>query len=81
MTKQHCRLFKRCGGCQLQESYPEQLIWKQNRVRRYLSEFGECASIIGMENPYYYRNKVQHGFYTNPSRRIISGIWRAVSGL
>ncbi|MBR6761972.1 MAG: 23S rRNA (uracil(1939)-C(5))-methyltransferase RlmD [Oscillospiraceae bacterium] len=80
MTKQHCRLFKRCGGCQLQESYPEQLIWKQNRVRRYLSEFGECASIIGMENPYYYRNKVQHGFYTNPSRRIISGIFQSGSG-
>ncbi len=80
MAEQHCRLFKRCGGCQLQESYQEQLIWKQNRVRRYLSAFGNCAPIIGMQDPYHYRNKVQHGFYSNPSRHIISGIFQSGSG-
>lgn len=75
-----CRLFKRCGGCQLKESYGEQLAWKQAKVKRMLSKFGFCQKIIGMKEPYNYRNKVQHGFYTNPSRQIISGIFQSGSG-
>ena len=73
-----CRLFKRCGGCQLKESYREQLAWKQGKVDRMLSKFTKPQRIIGMKNPYNYRNKVQHGFYTNPSRQIISGICQFV---
>ena len=75
-----CRLFKRCGGCQLKESYREQLAWKQGKVDRMLSKFTKPQRIIGMKNPYNYRNKVQHGFYTNPSRQIISGIFQSGSG-
>jgi len=45
-----------------------------------LSGFAKCAPIIGMKNPFHYRNKVQHGFYTNPSRKIISGIFQSGSG-
>lgn len=80
MKEQSCRLFKRCGGCQLKEPYELQLEWKQDKVEHLLSGFAECAPIIGMKNPYRYRNKVQHGFYTNPSRRIISGIFQSGSG-
>ncbi len=80
MKEQSCRLFKRCGGCQLKEPYDQQLEWKQDKVNRLLSSFAECSPIIGMKNPYRYRNKVQHGFYTNPSRRIISGIFQSGSG-
>lgn len=75
-----CRLFKRCGGCQLKESYREQLQWKQAKTERLLSKFAKCSRIIGMKNPCNYRNKVQHGFYTNPSRQIISGIFQSGSG-
>ncbi len=75
-----CRLFKRCGGCQLKESYQEQLQWKQNKVQRLLGKFAKCSPIIGMDSPYHYRNKVQHGFYTNPKRQIISGIYQSGSG-
>ncbi len=75
-----CRLFKRCGGCQLRESYGEQLAWKQAKVKRMLSKFAFCQNIIGMKNHYNYRNKVQHGFYTNPSRQIISGIFQSGTG-
>ncbi len=75
-----CKLFKRCGGCQLKESYSEQLIWKQNKINRMLSKFAKPEKIIGMKVPYNYRNKVQHGFYTNPNRQIISGIFQAGSG-
>lgn len=80
MSEKSCRLFKRCGGCQLKESYSEQLKWKQAKVERLLSKFSECEKIIGMKNPYHYRNKVQHGFYTNPKRQIISGIFQSGSG-
>lgn len=79
-NQQACRLFKRCGGCQLRESYPEQLHWKQAKVERLLRKFAKCNTIIGMKSPYHYRNKVQHGFYTNPKRQIISGIYQSGSG-
>lgn len=80
MGETQCRLFKRCGGCQLRETYEEQLAWKQAKVVRLLSKFGTCKPIIGMKHPYHYRNKVQHGFYTNPKRQIISGIYQSGSG-
>ncbi len=80
MGENSCRLFKRCGGCQLKEDYAQQLEWKQNKVERLLSKFCKCEKIIGMEKPYNYRNKVQHGFYTNPNRQIISGIFQSNSG-
>ncbi|MBE6844436.1 MAG: 23S rRNA (uracil(1939)-C(5))-methyltransferase RlmD [Ruminococcus sp.] len=80
MRENSCRLFKRCGGCQLKEEYNQQLKWKQSKVERFLSKFGKCSKIISMENPYNYRNKVQHGFYTNPKRQIISGIYQSGSG-
>ncbi len=80
MSDNKCRLFKRCGGCQLKESYNEQLKWKQAKAERLLSKFAPCEKIIGMETPYNYRNKVQHGFYTNPNRQIISGIFQSGSG-
>ncbi len=80
MSENSCRLFKRCGGCQLKESYEEQLLWKQAKAERMLAEFAECGKITGMKKPYNYRNKVQHGFYTNPKRQIISGIFQSGSG-
>ncbi len=80
MSDTACRLFKRCGGCQLKEAYEQQLEWKQAKAERLLSQFCKCEKIIGMQTPYNYRNKVQHGFYTNPNRRIISGIFQSGSG-
>ncbi len=80
MERKECRLFKRCGGCQLKECYAEQLEWKQSKAERMLGGFSPCGKIIGMENPYNYRNKVQHGLYTNPKRQIISGIYQSGSG-
>ncbi len=80
MNEQTCRLFKRCGGCQLRESYKEQLDWKQAKVVRLLGKFCKPSCIIGMQNPYNYRNKVQHGFYMNPRKQIISGIFQSGSG-
>lgn len=55
-----CPLAKKCGGCQLQNlSYPEQLHLKQATAIRLLGRFGHVEEILGMDNPYHYRNKVQ----------------------
>lgn len=72
-----CPLFKKCGGCQLQNmSYEEQLSFKQVKAIRNLGAFGHVEEIIGMENPVHYRNKVQAAFgYRNG--RIISGVYQS----
>lgn len=75
-----CPVYKKCGGCQLQNmSYPEQLKYKQNKVNRFLKPFGKPLPIIGMDDPYHYRNKVQAAFYTNRQGRIISGVYQSGS--
>lgn len=73
-----CPVYKKCGGCQLQNlSYPEQLKFKQNKVERLLKNFCKVELIIGMENPYHYRNKVQAAFYTDKRGKIISGVYQS----
>ena len=73
-----CPVYKKCGGCQLQNlSYPEQLRFKQNKVEKLLKRFCRVEPIIGMENPYHYRNKVQAAFYTDRRGKIISGVYQS----
>lgn len=72
-----CGCFKRCGGCQLEKSYSEQLEWKQEKSLRMLSKFGEVRPIIAMEEPYNYRNKVQTVYKVNSSKQIISGVYQS----
>lgn len=73
-----CPLFRKCGGCQLQNmSYQRQLSWKQNQVERLLGKFHRVRPIIGMEHPYHYRNKVQAAFALDRGRRIVSGVYQA----
>ncbi|PLR86434.1 23S rRNA (uracil(1939)-C(5))-methyltransferase RlmD [Bacillus sp. V33-4] len=53
------------GGCQLQHiSYDAQLKYKGNQVRQVLARIGKLGDvkvhpILGMENPWHYRNKAQ----------------------
>lgn len=73
-----CPVYKKCGGCQLQNlSYTEQLKFKQNKVERLLKKFCKVEPIIGMKNPYHYRNKVQAAFYTDKRGKIISGVYQS----
>lgn len=75
-----CPLAKKCGGCQLQNmSYDRQLKWKQARCEILLKKFGKVHKIIGMENPYHYRNKVQAAFGRTKSGKIISGVYQSGS--
>lgn len=73
-----CPLAKKCGGCQLQNmTYERQLKWKQAREEILLKKFGKVGKIIGMENPYHYRNKVQAAFGRTRSGKIISGVYQS----
>jgi 23S rRNA (uracil1939-C5)-methyltransferase len=75
-----CPVAKKCGGCQLQNmSYPEQLSYKQAKVIRLLGKFCRVGEIIGMENPYNYRNKVQAAFGMTRGGKIISGVYQSGS--
>ncbi|HJV17770.1 MAG TPA: 23S rRNA (uracil(1939)-C(5))-methyltransferase RlmD [Bacillales bacterium] len=53
------------GGCQLEHiSYEGQLKYKENQVRQVLTRIGKLEDvtvhpILGMENPWHYRNKAQ----------------------
>jgi 23S rRNA (uracil1939-C5)-methyltransferase len=53
------------GGCQLEHiSYEGQLTYKENQVRQVLTRIGKLEDvkvhpILGMDNPWYYRNKSQ----------------------
>ena len=74
-----CPLYKKCGGCQLQNlSYEEQLSYKQVKCIKALGKFGHVEEIIKMENPVHYRNKVQAAF-KNIGGRIISGVYQSSS--
>lgn len=72
-----CAVYKKCGGCQLQNlTYEEQLSWKQGLEIRLLGQFGHVEPIIGMEEPLHYRNKVQAAFGRGRSG-IISGVYQS----
>ena len=74
-----CPLYKKCGGCQLQnKTYEEQLSLKQVKCIKALGKFGHVEEIIGMENPVHYRNKVQAAF-KNVGGKIVSGVYQSAS--
>ena len=72
-----CPYAKKCGGCDYQEmSYEQQLQEKQTYVRKNIGDYCKVLPIIGMENPYHYRNKVhavfdveRRGKHANGGRR------------
>ena len=77
-----CPVARQCGGCQLQAmSYEEQLRFKENKVLNNLrriggfTEFEQVDPIIGMDEPWRYRNKAQFPFGRNKDGKIITGFY------
>lgn len=78
MEEKLCPVHKKCGGCQFQGvPYQEQLKKKQKQVNKLLKPFGAVKPVIGMEQPYYYRNKVHAVFGRDRSGNVISGTYQA----
>ncbi len=80
-----CRFARQCGGCQIQAmSYEKQLEFKQNKVRGNLERIGGFPKelldqveepVIGMDDPFHYRNKAQFPFGTDREGNPITGFY------
>ncbi len=83
-----CEIYSQCGGCQIQDyAYKAQLELKQSMVENAIKRIGgidcEISPIIGMENPFRYRNKGVYpvqgtfdkpkiGFYKKQSHTVVN---------
>ena len=73
-----CSVSKKCGSCQYQGvPYKEQLSAKQKRMKKLLGKFANVKPIIGMDDPFYYRNKVHAVFDRDKKGNIICGTYEA----
>ena len=76
-----CAQHRRCGGCQIQGlSYEKQLLYKEEKVREDLKRLGGFAEppvnpVLGMDEPYRYRNKAQFPFGKDKEGRIVTGFY------
>ena len=80
-----CPIARQCGGCQLQNmTYERQLEFKQNKVRNNIVRLGGfdgkyvdsvMEPIIGMDEPWRYRNKAQYPIGRDKNGRIVAGFY------
>ena len=80
-----CAFHRQCGGCQIQAlSYEKQLEFKQQKIRNNLIRIGgfdpdyvdqRMEHIVGMEEPFYYRNKAQYPVGTDRDGNVITGFY------
>lgn len=76
MAQKTCPYVKTCGGCQqLLFPYEKQLAKKQKAVAKLMAPYGKCAPIIGMEEPYHYRNKAIATFAPVGKNQFVLGIY------
>lgn len=80
-TEPKCPKARACGGCQLQFlSYEKQLEFKKNKVEGNLRRIGgfrdfSIEKVMGMENPWRYRNKAQFPFGKDKDGNIVTGFY------
>lgn len=84
-VKPLCDYARVCGGCQLQAvSYEEQLRFKERKIFRDLVHIGGFSEeeiekamepVVGMETPFYYRNKAQYPIGTDKEGKPVAGFY------
>jgi 23S rRNA (uracil1939-C5)-methyltransferase len=76
-----CSFACACGGCQIQQlSYEKQLAFKETKVRNNLERIGGIKQppmkpIIGMDEPFHYRNKAQFPVGTDKNGKPVAGFY------
>ena len=75
-----CTTYKRCGGCNLRHiKYKETLKIKQNAVQNLVNKTLktklQVEKVVGMENPYHYRNKVQYPVGLDKTGKPVLGVF------
>lgn len=78
-----CKVATACGGCSFQSlNYPKQLEYKTNKVKdafKYIAKLDvKVNDCIGMDSPYYYRNKSQMPI-KKINKKVVSGFYKAKS--
>ena len=82
--KPPCSHFPECGGCQIQNlTYPKQLKFKKLKVEAALQRIGGLDGVLvnetlGMDNPFYFRNKAQLPF-GKENGKVVVGFYRKKS--
>ena len=84
-TEAKCAYHRQCGGCQIQAlDYAKQLEFKDAKIRGNLMRIGGFEKafldgimepIVGMEEPYHYRNKAQYPVGTDRDGKVITGFY------
>ncbi len=75
----NCPQAKKCNGCQLLNlSYEEQLSHKQAKLISLLGKYCHVEEIVGMDEPYHYRNKVQAAFCSK-NGKVSSGVYQSAA--
>lgn len=83
--KPRCTVSRACGGCQIQHvAYEEQLRFKYDKVFNNLCRIGgipgedlekKFETVIGMENPWRYRNKAQYPVAYDKEGNVAAGFY------
>ncbi len=72
-----CPIYEKCGGCLGQEQpYEIHLAQKQKQLQSLIGNYCKLDPIIGMKNPYYYRNKV-HAVFAHDKKGPYCGVYEA----
>jgi len=79
-----CPVCTSCGGCQFQQlNYQAQLAFKKNKVKNAFLRTAKMDVIVNdvieMEDPYFYRNKIQMPVGKDRFGKIITGFYKANS--
>ncbi len=77
-----CPVARKCGGCTLQHmDYSRQLDCKSEKVKDCIERIGGVLNppmepIVGMEEPFFYRNKAQFPIGVDKEGKIVIGFYR-----
>ena len=79
-TESDCNTYKRCGGCNLRHiKYEQTLKMKQNAVQNLVNKTLktkiQVQETLGMENPYFYRNKAQYPVGIDKNGNSVMGVF------
>lgn len=77
-----CKVCSSCGGCCFQQlSYQAQLEYKTNKVKEQFKKIAKMDvkvnPCVGMDNPYFYRNKIQMPFGKDNKGNPYCGFYKA----
>ena len=81
-----CSCSTSCGGCSFQNlDYSKELEYKKKVAVQTISKIAGIdareANIFGMDEPYYYRNKIQVPFGYDKQKRLVYGFYKIKSQL